>query len=956
MEQRASVQFTLNGQPFTWEGDPRRRLVDLLRVDQDLIGVKEACGHTDCPCCVPSGGELVLAPHVKGERPEGCGHGTCGNCGVLVNGEFRLSCLLSSEDVAGARVETVEGVSSPDGLHPVQRALMSSGAVQCGYCMPAITLAAKSLLVQNPSPTREEAVAALDPVLCRCTGYVKIIDSVLQAADVLAGRAQAVGAPLAGLPGMIGQSIERPDARDKVTGKLRYANDLKMPGALVARVLRSPHAHAQILAIDTSAAEQLPGVVRIFTAKDVPGNNGFGVVMRDQPVLAVDRVRFVGEAVAMIVAENEVAAREALGSIRVDYKVLPAVFDPQEALEAGAPLLHGESNVLFSPRIVKGDADSALAKSDIVVHKRYQTSFVEHAYNEQESALAYMDGETLVIHTSTQNPHKDQREVAQVLGVPDEQVRIQGEMLGGAFGGKCDVNLEPLLGVAVYHLRRPVRLRYSREESFLATTKRHPYQIEIWTGANRDGKLTAIKAIAVGDTGAYASYGQVVILRSLVHATGPYQIENVNLQGRMVFTNNSVSGAFRGFGSPQFTFAVEQQMDQLAEELGIDPLSFRLKNAVVPGSITATRQQLGSATSIVQCLEALQPAYRESTARIQAEQSPDSPVQRGVGIGCFFYGIGKTAMKNPSEAVCELTTDGSFKIYTGSTDLGQGTVSLLTLICAHELNQSPDSFEVIIGDTKTTPDCQETSASRTTYVSGNAAMLAARAMRESLLKQVAAAYETTVDDLEMTMGGVRLRSNPGVVMTFREIAVFCQRQGVPLEYHGVFDTNTTPLDPETGAGQPFDAYCYGAQLAEVEVNKETGKVKLIRLTAAHDVGKALHPLNVTGQLEGAAVMGMGMALMEEYTPVKTRGFDEFRIARASDVPEVVPIILEIPEPTGPYGAKGAGEAAMIPTAGAIANAIYDAVKVRVHRLPMNEPRVLAALANQPVATPTRSAD
>ena len=727
-----------------------------------------------------------------------------------------------------------------------------------------------------------------------------------------------------------------------MTGACRFSSDYRLENPLTLRAVRSPHSHARILGVDTTEASRLPGVVRIFTARDIPGKNLTGIINKDRPLLVADKVRFMGDPVALVAAETEEAAEKGAAAVKVAYEVLPAVYDPAAALADGAPAIHEKGNLLFRRRVVRGDAADVFSSCAAVVEETYRTSFLEHCYLEPDAGAGWVDADgTLVIIASTQNPHYDHAEVVALLGLDAGRVRIIQAPTGGGFGSKLDLNMQGFIGLALHHLQKPVRCVYSREETFAATSKRHALVMEMKTGARKDGKLEAMKCRILCDTGAYGSYGIAVASRAAVHAAGPYEIEHVDTEALCVYTNNPVAGAMRGFGTPQIAFAHESQMDLLAEKLGMDPLEIRRHNALRVGSVTATGQTLAASVGIGECLDAVEQSYRK--ARSSLRNKDVSPfTRRGVGIGAMWYGIGNTGAQNPSTAQIEMDLDGGVTLYTGCADIGQGSTTVLGQIAAGTLGLAPGDIRMMVGDTKMTTNAGATSASRQTYISGNAVKDAAAKLADVLLTEAVDVMKVPKNSLVVNGGFVMHKDDPGRRIPFSKLAGRAQRKGIPLRWQGYFDPVTTPLDPVTGRGEPYATYAYACHVAEVTVDITTGEVTVDRVVAAHDVGRAIHPQGVVGQICGGVAMGMGFALMEEFTPGVTASMKDYHIPTANDMPEVVPIIVESAEPTGPFGAKGVGEPALIPTAPAILNAISDALGKRITHLPANLERVLEA--------------
>jgi len=737
----------------------------------------------------------------------------------------------------------------------------------------------------------------------------------------------------------VGTSFHRIGARERLTGQARFCADLTMKDLLWAVTVRSDRPHARVRKIGAARALRIPGCIAVFTHREIPGVNRFGLITKDQPLLVADKVRYVGDAVALVVAESHEAAERARLAVRVEYQDLPAIFDPEEALRPGVTAIHEKGNLLGRRVIRKGNPEEAFRQADLVIDRVYTTPHVEHTYLEPDAGLAYPgDDGTLVIHASTQNPHYDQQEVANLLGIDVSGVRIVQETTGGGFGSKLDLNVQGFVGLAAHLLHRPVKMVYAREEAYQCTSKRHPLRIHYKTGATRDGRLLAADVRIVGDTGAYASYGHAVVARSAIHATGPYEVPNVSVESVFAYTNNPVAGAMRGFGVPQTAFAVESQMDLVAEGLGLCPLELRRRNLLRIGSTTATGQELMASVGIGKTLDAVAPYY-ESAIR---EKRAHGPRRRGVGIGCMLYGIGNTGTQNPSTAQVELGPDGRITLFTGAAEIGQGSSTVLAQIVAEELALQPGEINLVQADTLRTTSAGATSASRQTYISGNAALEAVRKLKEFMLNEASTILRADKADLEVRDSAIRSRSVPAKQASFRDVARHARRGGLPLKWHGYYDPNTTPLHPETGQGIPYATYAFASQVAEVDVDFLTGEVRVLRVVAAHDVGKAINPENVRGQIYSGVAMGVGFALMEEFRPGKTESMKDYHIPTAADVPEIIPIIVEDPEPTGPFGAKGVGEPALIPTAPAIANALADALGERLYDLPFSLERVLKA--------------
>jgi CO/xanthine dehydrogenase Mo-binding subunit/aerobic-type carbon monoxide dehydrogenase small subunit (CoxS/CutS family) len=905
---------------------PRRAgasLLDLLREDLGLTGTKA-----------------------------GCLEGECGACTVRVDGRLVTACLYPAEKAAGCRVATIEGLASPaGGLHPVQEAFIQAGAVQCGICIPGMVMAAADLLARCPAPTRAEIQSHLAGNLCRCTGYTKILDAV-----ELAGRFLREGRVDARQGGGVGHGAARVDAEAKVRGAALYGDDHVRPAALHLQVVRSPHAHAAVLGVDAAAALASPGVVGVLTAADVPGQNAYGIIVEDQPVFCDAVVRYEGDAVAAVVAETREAAVAGARALRVDYRPLAPLDSVAAASRQGAPALHPTGNLLARPMVRRGDVDGALAAAAVAVDGVWDTQWIEHAYIEPEAGIAYpgappseaagdgapADG-SLTLVVSTQTAYMDRDATARVLGCPPERVRVIQAVTGGGFGGKLDLSVQPYLALAALKFGRPVRCALSREESVLATVKRHPYRVRFRLGADAAGRFTATDAEITGDTGSYASWGPTVITRACIHASGPYAVGHVRAEGRLWYTNNPPAGAMRGFSTPQVAVATEGAVDLLALRLGVDPIELRLRNALRPGRVTGTGQVL-EAGGFAETLEAVRARHGE-LARQAPLPAEDGPWVLGEGVASMWYGIGNTALSNPAEVRVELEPDGGVHLYTSAADIGQGSSTVLCQVLAETLGCGLDRVRLTTGDTGRTPESGKTSASRVTFIVGNAVRDAGQALAKTLAEEGAGLLGAAPDGVRVRGGRVERADGRGGVGWDAVARALAEREA-PRAFRGWFDPRTTPLDGE-GQGVPYQTYAFATQLAQLYVNRETGEVRVRRVIAAHDLGRAINPQAAEGQIEGGVVMGLGFALTEEYVPGRTLNFSTYLIPTALEVPEIVPILVETGEPAGPFGAKGVGEPAMIATAPAVLNAISRAIGVRMWRLPATPERVFRAIHGDP---------
>ncbi len=924
-----TIRLTVNGISHQVEIGPRTTLLEVLREHLGLIGTKN-----------------------------GCGQGHCGACTVIMNGQAVRSCVTLARRADGAAVETIEGLARPPQpplsgevqLHPLQRAFVEAGAIQCGFCTPGMIMAAKALLDKNPTPTEADIEQALKRNLCRCTGYAKIVEAIQVAAGLRAAPETPAGS---GRSAVVGQRMPRPDAVAKATGAALFAADYRFPGMLHARVLRSAYPHARIRGIDASQARSAPGVVAVLTAADVPGNKNHGVSRNDWPVLAYDVVRYRGDAIAVVVAETEAQAEAALPLIAVDYEPLPAVFSPEEARRPDAPHLHPGGNLLKHTHVERGDVDAAFAQADVVIEQVYHTPATDHAFLEPEAAVAVPAGDGgVTVYVGSQIPFKDRAQVAASLALPEEKVRIVQPAVGGAFGGKEDISVQIHAALAAVVTGRPVQLVYTRQDSLRYHPKRHATTIRYKTGARRDGKLLAVEVEILGDTGAYASLGEFVMARTATHAAGPYDVPNVRIDSYAMYTNNPPAGALRGFGVPQACFACETQMDILAERLGLDPLELRWRNAVRVGSTIATGQVLRESVGLLETIERVQEAI-QAVGPTQPDpllsRHPCSPTRRrGWGVACAFKNVGLGGpLPDSAGAEVELTADGRCIVRAGAAENGQGLLAVLAQIAAQELGVPYERVAVILADTGQTLDGGATTASRQTFITGNAVRLAAIRLRESLAGAAAEELSVPPDALVFEQSSVLSPQSAasGRSLTLMEAVALAQREGRPTREQVVY--TAPPTVPVETPGDTHFAYGYGTQAAEVEVDTETGQVRVLRVIAAHDVGRAINPLGVEGQLEGGVLMGLGFALQEELELdeglVVNDSFARYKVPTIEQRPQITPIIVEAPAAAGPYGAKGVGEITSIPTAPAITNAIHAAVGVRVTRLPVTPARLREAL-------------
>jgi len=872
------MDFTLNGSPVSIEVREGATLLELLREGCGLTSVKDGCA------------------------PEG----SCGACTVLMDGKAVVSCAQPAARAAGRSISTQEGLTQE------QRdrwgdSFVASGASQCGFCSPGIVMKAEALLAKNPNPGRDEIARALAGNLCRCTGYVKIIDAVRLAAA--AARGEPLPSPERS--GRVGSRTARYQGRELALGDKPYVNDLRAPRLLHGAIRFSDHPRARVLRIDTSKAETHPGVVAVVTARDVPGERQQGLITKDwrQFVAEGEVTSYVGDVLAAVAAETRVAAREAAGLIDVEYEVLEPVVDPVAAMEPAAPQLQSNGNLLSVSKVKRGDVDAALAAATHVVTETFHTQFVEHAFLEPESCLAVPDPEpgiALHFYSQGQGVWDDRRQIASLLAMPEEKIRVTQVSNGGAFGAKEDLNVQGQASLLAVASGRPVLLTLSRSESMRFHAKRHPMHLTYTVGCDQEGRLVAVRARIVGDTGAYASVGDKVLERAAGHACSAYRVPNVDVEARAVYTNNPPAGAMRGFGANQANFAMEGMLDTLAERVGLDGWEIRWRNALESGDRFCTGQILGPGVGLKKTLLAVKDAYVEARA-----------AGRAVGLACGVKnsGVGN-GLKEYGKAILRPEADGTVTLFHSWTEMGQGVHTALQQIACEELGLTADRVTVHV-DTIRELDTGQCTASRSTVLGGRAVIEAAK-------------------KLKAAMDGGRVEDLAG------------------REFYGEFLVDWT-YKPGTGPDGAATHYAYG-WATQVVVLDEDGRLE--KVVAAHDVGKVINPTLLEGQIEGAVHMGLGHALTEDFVLEggipRTTTLKSLGIIPPAGMPPVECLFVEEHQPEGPYGAKGVGEIALVPTASAVAAALHAFDAIRRTRLPMRDSP--AARAAVPRLTTSRSRD
>ena len=835
--------FTVNGRRVTAEKN--QKLLRFLRDELRLTSVKD-----------------------------GCSEGACGTCTVLIDGKPTKACVPQTDKLEGKSVITAEGLSDWE-KQVYTWAFGEAGAVQCGFCIPGMVISAKALLDVNPNPTREEAAFAIRNNICRCTGYVKIIDGILLAA----GCFREGKLPEETADWKVGSRVHRVDVPEKVTGTGQYPDDIYLDGMIYGSAVRSQYPRARVLAIHTEEARALPGVVCVLTAADIPGSNKVGHLKKDwDTMIAVsDITHYLGDAICLVAAETPEILAQAKALVKVDYEELPAVHNPKEAMLPDAPLVHREGNLLAHKHIQRGNPAEALAKSKYLITRRFSTPWTEHAFLEPECAVACPDGDGVLVLSTDQGAYDTQHEIMGMLGLPAEQVKVRNCLVGGGFGGKEDVTVQHHAALIAYLTKRPVKVKFTRAESLLIHPKRHPMEMEFSLGCDENGIIQGVAAECIADTGAYASLGGPVLERACTHGAGPYQYEAYEIDGWAYYTNNPPAGAFRGFGVTQTCFCIETLMNEMADLVGISPWEIRYRNAIRPGGVLPNGQIVDESTGLLETLEAVKPYYEEAVKNGDPVGLACAMKNAGVGVGIPDTGRVRLAVQ-----------DGKVHIFAGASCIGQGLGTVLVQTVCGETGVSRNDVVYERSNTWTAPDSGTTSGSRQTLFTGEACIRACKGLREAL-------EEKSLTELE------------------------------GQAFYGEYLGKTDPLGADVPNPVSHIAYGYATQLCILD--KDTGRIK--QIVAAHDVGKAVNPVSVEGQIEGGVVMSMGYALTERY-PIDencrpTAKFGTLGLFRANQIPEITPIIIEKPGLKVGGGAIGIGEITSIPTAPAIAEAYrrYD---------------------------------
>ena len=818
---------------------------------------------------------------------DGCSEGACGACTVLIDGVPIRACTPFTDSLTGRHIITVEGLTDEE-KKLYTYAYGEAGAVQCGFCIPGMVISAKGLIDQNPDPTREEAAFAIRNNICRCTGYVKIIDGILLAAKIL--REGKI--PEKKEDFQVGSRVHRIDVAEKVQGYGKYPDDVYVDGMCYGGAVRSQYPRARVLYIRTKEAEELPGVVCVLTAKDIPGQQNVGHIQKDQPTLIGEGeiTQYLGDAVALVCARDQETLEAAKKLVQVEYEVLPAVHSPAEAAAPGAPLVFetDENNVQAYKHVSRGDAAGAIARSKYVLTEHFHTPWTEHAFLEPECCVALpLENGGVKLLTTDQSAHTTQHECSAMLGVDFAHCQVENMLVGGGFGGKEDMSVQHHAALIAYIARVPVKVKLTRQESLLVHPKRHPMWMDFTMGCDENGIIQGVKASVVSDTGGFASLGGPVLERACTHAAGPYHYENFEIEGHAYYTNNPPAGAFRGFGVTQTCFATETLLNEMADLVGISPWEIRYRNAIRPGEVLPNGQIVGPETGLVETLEAIKPYYDEAVKNGEPVGLACAMKNAGVGVGLPDYGRCKLVIGD----------DGKVHIRAGASCIGQGLGTVLVQLVVTNAKLTRDQVVYDGNSTFITPDSGDTSGSRQTLVTGEACRRACLLLRDA--------------------------------MEYRSLSDLKGQ-----EFYGEYYAKTNPLGANVPNPVSHVAYAYATQMCILD--KETGKIK--KMVAAHDVGKAINPLSCEGQIEGGVVMSMGYALTEQY-PLDhgkpTAKYGTLGLFRSHQIPEIKAIVIDKPGLNLANGAIGIGEITSIPTAPAIAQAYYRYDGERRRSLPLD---------------------
>ena len=914
------TKFTVNGKAYDVEVDESQNLLSYLRDELGLYGTKN-----------------------------GCGKAQCGACTLILNGDAKRACTIKMSKVEGAQIETIENLAKDGELHPVQVGFVNTGAIQCGFCTPGMIMSAKALLDKNLNPTKQEIQNALKFNICRCTGYVAIINAVEMAAKIMRGE------DVTYLPteGGVGTSVIGKDVVQKAMGLPIYAEDREFPNMLYGKLKYTDHPHAIVKKIDVSKALEVPGVVRVLTADDVPGRKTYGLLNPHQPVMVGvgEKVRYIGDPIVTVLAESLAAAEAGAKLVEVEYEVLEGVYSVAEAIKENKPQIWDDKDISSHTKIRRGDTDKAFEECDVIVEDSFYVPRVEHAYLEIESCVTTMDNNGAIhVFMSHQGAYDMRNMFLQSLNLPEDKVIMDTCPTGGGFGGKEEPTVHIQCALATLLTGRPCKIVMTREESLMVSTKRHAEIMTMKYGCKKDGTFHAFKGRADVESGAYFSLSGPVIFRSGVVMNGPYAVPYAHTDSIGHYTNLAPGGAFRGFGSTQVTFGAEILIDEMARKIGMDPFEIRMINALEDGKEGITGQTMGSGIGLKKSLEMVK-------ARLDAvkdQYTPSAPGKKiGIGVASSFKNVGiGIGLHDGAGAIMELKSDGTIMLKHGAASLGQGPDTTFALIAAEATGIPYSKIDVINNMTPECPNGEETTASRQTFVTGNASKLCGEKFKSALAEKIVAAYGVKAEDIKYDAEGFKAGSVAG---SYKELvdkigAFEVEYEYIPPQTSALNIDNTVKPGVDPVAYKIHYSYTFATHAVIVEVDEATGDYKILKIIAANDLGTAIHPLQAEGQIAGGVAMGVGYARSEEYLtkdgyPV-TDSLAKCKLPKITEMPDMDIILVEEPQKEGPYGAKGMGELPVNPVAPAVSNAIYDAIGVRVKTLPITKEKVLEAINNK----------
>lgn len=911
------TKFTVNEKAYEVEVDESQNLLSYLRDELHLYGTKN-----------------------------GCGKAQCGACMLIINGDAKRACTIKMSKIEGAVIETVENLAKGGVLHPVQIGFVNTGAIQCGFCTPGMIMSAKALLDKNSNPSDQDIQAALKFNICRCTGYIAIINAVKMAGKIMRGE------DVTYLPteGGVGTSVIGKDVVQKAMGLPIYAEDREFPNMMYGKVKYTDYPSAMVKKIDLSKAKAHPGVVRILTNKDVPGRKTYGLLNPNQPVMVGEgeRVRYAGDPIVTVLAESLKVAEEAVKLVEVEYEVLPGVYSVADSLKEGKAMVWNEGDISSHTKIRRGDTDKAFEECDVIVEGDFYVPRIEHAYMEIESCVTNMDKAGAIhVHMSHQGAYDMRNMFLKSLALTEDKVIMDTCPTGGGFGGKEEPTIHIQCALATLLTGRPCKIVMSREESLMVSTKRHAEIMHMKYGCKKDGTFHAFRGRADVESGAYDSLSGPVVFRSGVVMNGPYAIPYAHTDSIGHYTNLSPGGAFRGFGSTQVTFGAEILVDEMARATGLDPFEIRMKNALEAGKEGITGQTMTSGIGLKKSLTMV----KEQLEKVKDQYKPSAPGKKiGIGVASSFKNVGiGIGLHDGAGAIMELKADGTIMLKHGAASLGQGPDTTMALIASSATGIPYSKIDVINNITPECPNGEETTASRQTFVTGNASKYAGEMFKEELLKRIEAGFGVKASEVAFDSQGFKAGS---VAASYKELA----------EKVGSFEVEHEYIPPQTSALNMDNtvkpgvaavdykihySYTFATHAVIAEVDEATGEAKILRIIAANDLGTAIHPLQAEGQIAGGVAMGVGYAQSEEYltkegVPV-TDSLAKLKLPKITDMPEMDIILVEEPQLEGPYGAKGMGELPVNPVAPALSNAIFDAIGVRVRTLPITKDKVLAEI-------------